>query len=73
MDFEDTVRRLAEEANILQPWDELDAVDSLAFIAFLAKLEQRTGVTIPPEDLTVESFRSVATVVKLLETVAARV
>jgi acyl carrier protein len=69
----DRVQRLFVEAlNVQAPSPETDLIetgvlDSLALVELLFALEREFGVTIPLEELDIETFRSVAAIADLVE------
>jgi acyl carrier protein len=69
----DRVQRLfVETLNVQAPAPETDLIetgvlDSLALVELLFALEQEFGVTIPLEELDIESFRSVAAIADFVD------
>ena len=73
----DRVQRLFVEAlNVQAPAPETDLIetgvlDSLALVELLFALEREFGVTIPLEELDIDSFRSVAAIADFVDTARA--
>jgi methoxymalonate biosynthesis acyl carrier protein len=74
----DRVQRLfVETLKTTAPAPETDLIesgvlDSLALVELLFALEQEFGVTIPLEELDIDSFRSVESIAGLVAATAAR-
>jgi acyl carrier protein len=62
---------LREQVHVAPPGRDVDlfavgALDSLAFVNLLVHLEREFAIAIPPEDVDVERFRSVATIARFV-------
>ena len=63
----DVVRSIAANLRVLDGEDQLKALDSLTLIELVAALEEATGLDLLGRPLQLEQFRTVETVVALLE------
>ena len=63
----DVVRSIASNLRILEGDDHLKALDSLTLIELVAALEEATGVDLLGLSLKAEQFRTVASVVALID------
>jgi acyl carrier protein len=71
------VRLFADKLNVEVPSVETDLidtglVDSLAFVEFLAQLEQEFGVQVSLDDLEIDRFRTISRIAGFVATKAAR-
>lgn len=61
---------VARPEQVVGPHDELlldGVLDSIAVMQLIAHLEKSIGISIPPEDVTLENFRSVNAMALYLE------
>lgn len=65
--YRETVRTIAEQLNVLGVDSELKPLDSLTLIELVMALEDKTGLDLIGIQLSIEQFRSIDTVVALLE------
>ena len=73
MDTRERIAQIFREALFIEvPSPTTDIVetgllDSLAFVTLLFEIEQRFAVTIPPEELDIESLRTVQRIASLVD------
>jgi acyl carrier protein len=65
--YRETVRTIAEQLNVLGGDSDLKPLDSLTLIELVMALEDKTGLDLIGIQLSLEQFRSIDTVVALLE------
>jgi len=65
--YRDTVRTIAEQLNVLGVDSDLKPLDSLTLIELVMALEDKTGLDLIGIQLSLEQFRSIDTIVALLE------
>jgi acyl carrier protein len=68
--LDDRVRAVAERMRLVDATGELVPIDSLTLVEFVLQLEFELGVSIPSTALTVEQFRSLASLQRWIRDLA---
>ena len=56
-------RELGDDEDLLASW----LVDSLGMMRLVGFIDEEFGISVPPEDVTIESFSTIATIAGYLE------
>jgi acyl carrier protein len=66
MDYSTRLRQIASTLGLLNNQGELAELDSFAMLDFHASIQETLNVVIPPEEATLDNFRSIGTLDALL-------
>lgn len=70
MEFENTVRELAQAMRLVGEGGELKPLDSITIVDFVIRLEKATQIKIPTVFLKMDNFESIAAVASMLSRLA---